>query len=104
MTPRDPDPYTRYTLPSTRQAQTRTAAAIAIYRAYRLDPFFMRPPSTDEVRLIAEFCQEWINSSAFTCLDEERAWLRHEVKYIRTIDDLARWLWDCRRIMRLEPL
>jgi hypothetical protein len=105
MTPRDPDLYTRYhTPPLAAHADAPTRLAIAIYRAYRLDPVLERAPTAAEVRLVALYCQEWIRSPLFTYPADGLAQLRWDVERIRTVQDLADWLWDCRRIMRLEPI
>jgi hypothetical protein len=53
---------------------------------------------------VAEYCQEYIAAPMFTYPAYELAQLRECVQYIRTVQELADWLWDCRRIMKLEPL
>jgi hypothetical protein len=105
MTPRDPDPRTRYgTPPLAAHAGASTRAAIAAYVAYRNDPVMEPKPTDAQVRLVAQYCQEWIRSPLFTYPADGLAQLRWDVERIRTVADLADWLWDCRRIMRLEPL
>jgi hypothetical protein len=104
MTPRDPDLYTRYgTPPLAAHADAPTRAAIAIYRAYRLDPVLERAPTAAEVRLVAMYCCDYIYGPLPVYVGEDVLELQRRVLYIRTLDDLARWLWDCRRI-GIEPL
>jgi hypothetical protein len=102
MTPTDPDLYTRYGLPTTAHVYGPTRAAIAAYRAWRNDPIFVPPPTLDQVRLLAEYCQDFIGEYTYP-LDELKE-LRQRVLLIKTLTELADWLWDCRRLARLEPL
>jgi hypothetical protein len=83
-------------------ALTPTHAAIAAYRAWSADPLFVPPPTVAQVRLVAEYCQDYI--AEYTYPVDAIAYLRRRVVYIRTLDDLADWLWDCRHWARLEPL
>jgi hypothetical protein len=103
MTPRDPDLYTSYGLPLTTHAHAPTQAAIAAYRAFVADSLFVPPPSADEVRLVALYCQEYIGSPMFTYPADELRQLRRTIVHVRTVQELADWLWDCRRI-GIEPL
>jgi hypothetical protein len=103
MTPVDPDLYTRYGIPLTAHAYGPTRAAIAAYIAYRDDPIFAPAPTDAQVRLIAQYCQHYIAAPLFTCPADELRRLRREVDHIRTVRELADWLWDCRRI-GIEPL
>jgi hypothetical protein len=86
-----------------RDPLTPTDAAIAAYRAYRDDKGMFEPePSLEQIRLIAEHLQEYINERTFPA--DAIDYLRRLVVYIKTLDDLADWLWDCRKFARLEPL
>jgi hypothetical protein len=84
------------------EAYTPTDAAIAAYRAYEVDPIMEPEPTVAQVRLVAEHLQEYINERTFPA--EPITYLRRRVVYIKTLDDLADWLWDCRKFARLEPL
>jgi hypothetical protein len=79
-----------------------TGRAIAAYRAWTADPIFVPPPTVAQVRLLAEYCQDYIHQ--FTYPVDEVNELRRRVVHIRTATDLADWLWDCRQMARLEPL
>lgn len=107
MTPQDPDLYTHYGLPLTAHVYEPTRSAIAAYIAHRDDPIFVREPDAAQVRLVAEYCQHYINAREpfghFTYPADELADLRIRVTRIRTVGELAGWLWDCRRI-GIEPL
>jgi hypothetical protein len=104
MTPTDPDPRTRYGFPSiAAAAEAKTQAAIRAYRAYRADPLFVPAPSTAQVRLVAQYCHEYISSPVFTYPAEELRQLREMVLLIVTLGELADWLWEARRI-GIEPL
>jgi hypothetical protein len=103
MTPRDPDLYMRYSIPLTCDVNGPTRAAIAAYIAFRDDPVMEPAPTPDQVRLVAQYCQHYIQAPMFTCPAYELAQLRDAVMYIRTVQELADWLWDCRRI-GIEPL
>jgi hypothetical protein len=105
MTPRDPDLYTRYGLPSTAQEPNGSPlrAAIAAFRAWSHDPIFVPLPTVEQVRLLAEYCQDYIRAPVFTYPAQELAVLRAMVVQIRTVRQLADWLWECRRI-GIEPL
>jgi hypothetical protein len=104
MTPRDPDPHTRYGIPLTAHAYAPTRSAIAAYIAYRDDQVMEPAPTPNQVRLVAQYCQEYINAPAFAYyVSPEHFRLRREVEQIRTVRELADWLWDCRRI-GIEPL
>jgi hypothetical protein len=100
MTPRDPDLYTRYGLPSTVQepAGSPTRAAIEAFRAWRDDPIFIPMPTPGQVRLLAEYCQDYISAQAFVFPKEIIADLRAQVVYIKTLDELMNWLEGCRKI------
>jgi hypothetical protein len=89
-------------LPLVADAPHAQRAAIAVYVAYRADPVMEPPPNAYEVRLIAMYLDEYIHAPVHL-LSTELAELRRDVEYIRTLNDLANWLWDARRI-RLEPL
>lgn len=98
MTPVDPDLYSRYSLPSIAHVTGPAGAAIAAYKAYCADPIFAPAPTPAEVRLIAEYCEHYISSSLLTYPADELRQLRQAVVQIRTVKQLADWLWDCRRI------
>jgi hypothetical protein len=85
-----------------REPLTPTDAAIAAYRAWSADPLFVPPPTVEQVRLVAEYCQDYINERTFPA--DTITYLRRRVAYIKTLDDLADWLWDCRKFARLEPV
>jgi hypothetical protein len=76
--------------------------AIAVYRHHRDDPILCRQPNGYEVRLIALYLYDYIHAPIYLP-SAELAELRRRVEYIRTLLDLANWLWDCRRI-GIEPL
>jgi hypothetical protein len=78
-----------------------TDAAIAAYRAYGRDPIFNPPPTLAQVRLLGEYCQDFINE--YTYPVDELKELRRRIATVKTLTDLADWLWDCRRI-GIEPL
>jgi hypothetical protein len=103
MSPRDPDPYLFGSLPSTAQAYGATRAAIEAYRAWRDDRIFMPVPAPGQVRLVAQYCQDYINAPIFTYPAEELIQLRARIEHIRTLTELAGWLGECRRI-GIEPL
>jgi hypothetical protein len=98
MTPIDPDLFARYGLPLTAHVYGPAAAAIAAYKAYRADPIFAPEPTAAQVRLVAEYCEHYISSSLFTYPADELAQVRAAIVQIRTLRELADWLWDCRRI------
>ena len=89
-----------------REPLTPTHAAIAAYLAWSADRMFMPPPTVAQVRLIAEYCQEYINQ--YTYPQDAITYLRRRVVQIRTLDDLEDWLWDCRKFagspLGAEPL
>lgn len=105
MTPRDPDLYTRYGLPQTSWTYDGSPmrAAIAAYTAWRDDPIFIPMPAPGQVRLVCQFLQDYINAPIFTYPAEELIQLRARIEHIRTLKELADWLWECRRI-GIEPL
>jgi hypothetical protein len=98
-----PNRVTHATIPLIADAYAPTQAAIAAYIAYRDDPVMEPAPTDAQVRLVAQYCQHYISAPLFTYPADELRRLRWEVEHIRTADDLARWLWDCRRI-GIEPL
>jgi hypothetical protein len=49
------------------------------------------------------YCCDYIYGPLPVYVGEDVLELQRRVLYIRTLDDLARWLWDCRRI-GIEPL
>ena len=81
---------------------TPTDAAIAAYRAWSADRMFVPPPTLDQVRLVAEYCQEYIHQYSYPLVEMRE--LRRRVVLIRTATALANWLADCRYWTRLEPL
>ena len=83
--------------------QRNTEAALSVFVAYRADPIMEPRPSLAQVRLVAQYCEEYIWSPLYTHPVDELADLRRRVAYIRTLRDLADWLWDCRRV-GIEPL
>jgi len=98
----DADPYAAIALPLVADAPYAQRCAIAVYVAYREDPIMCRPPNAYEIRLIAMYLYEYINAPVH--LPSERlADLRRDVEYIRTLNDLANWLWEARKVP-LEPL
>src|SRR3954467_7623402 len=107
MTPIDPNLYTRYAPPGlpplTAHVTGPPRAAIAAYQAYCADPIFQPAPTLDEVRLVAQYCQEFVNAPLFTNPADELRQLRAAVVQIRTVKELADWLWDCRAI-GIEPI
>jgi hypothetical protein len=90
-------------IPLTCDADERTSAALSVFVAYRADPIMEPRPTPEQVRLVAQYCEEYIWSPTFCFPAEELAELRRRVAYICTLRDLADWLWDCRRI-GIEPL
>jgi hypothetical protein len=83
--------------------QRNTDTAIAAFTAYRADPIMEPRPTLQQIRLVAQYCEEYIWSPSYCYPTEELADLRRRVAYIATLRDLADWLWDCRRI-GIEPL
>jgi hypothetical protein len=102
VTPHDPDLYTRYGMPSTPNGSP-LCAAIAAYRAWRNDNIFHPCPTPAQVRLVAQYCEDVIRAPVFMYPAQELAVLRAMVVQIRTLNELADWLRECRRI-GIEPL
>jgi hypothetical protein len=98
----DADPYAAIALPLVADAPHAQRCAIAVYVKYRAEPVMEPPPNAYEVRLIAMYLYEYIHAPVHL-LSDELADLRRRVEQIRSLRELADWLWDCRRI-GLEPL
>lgn len=98
----DADPYATIALPLVADAPYAQRCAIGVYVDYRKDPIMEPPPNAYEIRLIAMFLYEYINAPVH--LPSQRlADLRRDVEYIRTLTELADWLWEARKIP-LVPL
>jgi hypothetical protein len=98
-----PNRATHATLPLAAHTDAPTRCAIAAYLAYTADPVMEPRPTLQQVRLVAQYCEEYIWSPDFAYVSPELAELRRRVEHICTLRELADWLWDCRAI-GIEPL
>jgi len=76
----------------------RTRAAILVYVRYSQDPLFEREPTPSELRLIVEYCFDYIHAPELVFPRELIAHLREQVVHIKLPHELTNWLEGCRTI------
>lgn len=93
-------PYTDQGTPQTVWAYNggRTRHAIVVYACYIRDPRFEREPTADEIRLIVDYCDYWINAPCLVYPADEIRLLRLSILRVQTAEQLAGWLWGCSSI------
>jgi hypothetical protein len=96
-------PYTTYTSAGTPQTVWvynggRTRSAIVVYACYLRDPLYEREPTSDEIRLIVDYCEYWINAPCLVYPADELRLLRLAILRVQTAEQLSGWLWGCSSI------
>jgi hypothetical protein len=76
----------------------RTRHAVVVYACYIRDPRFEREPTPDEIRLIVDYCDYWINAPLLVQPRDELHLLRLAIVRVTTAEQLAGWLWGCSSI------
>jgi hypothetical protein len=97
------DEYDAFGLPLGVRASGMYAAAILVTLRHIQEPRFEPEPSPTELRLLVEHCAYFIHAPAWKFPARELKMLRASIEHIKTVPDLANWLWGCRQI-GIRPL
>jgi len=80
-----------------------TRRAVVVYVCHMRDPIYERAPSPRELRLLADYCDYWINAPCFVMPADEIRILRLSVLRVRTVEQLTGWLWCCQSVPLGSP-
>jgi hypothetical protein len=75
-----------------------TRRAAVVYACHMRDPMYEREPAPDELRLIVEYCEHFINAPCWVFPADEIRLLRLSILRVRTTEQLTGWLWLCGEI------
>jgi len=90
--------YSAAGLPLHYYRQEATRAAILVYVRHMAQPRFEPAPTADELRLVVEYCEYFIHAPAWKIPARELGMLRASIEHVKTVHDLATWLYGCRLI------